>query len=65
MGLLESTKKGLLIIALLLAYALVSSSDYSDELNEENIYCEMVAEGHWPAFNKNIDCDKTGESPDE
>jgi hypothetical protein len=30
--------------------------DYQDAIKEEQHYCDMVREGHWPAYKPEIDC---------
>ena len=43
-----------MIFAVLLG--MVGSFDYQDAQANEQIYCEMVKEGTWPAYDKAIDC---------
>lgn len=43
-------------LALLGAFAFVNQMDYEDAIAEEQHYCDMVREGHWPHYNRDIDC---------
>ncbi len=43
-------------LALLGAFAFVNQMDYDDAIKAEQHYCDMVREGHWPHYNKDIDC---------
>ena len=43
-------------IFLILAFVFVSEMDYQDAIKEEQHYCDMVREGHWPAYKREIDC---------
>jgi len=45
-------------VAALALFGLVGSMDYQDEVNAELHYCNMVAEGLWPAYRDDIDCSK-------
>lgn len=40
----------------LIAFMFVNEMDYRDAVREEQHYCHMVKEGHWPHYNKDIDC---------
>lgn len=35
---------------------LVSGMDLQDDLEMTAFYCDMVAQGNWPAYDKAIDC---------
>jgi hypothetical protein len=37
-------------------FGMVGSYEYQDEKEQEALYCEMVEEGSWPAYDKAIDC---------
>lgn len=39
-------------------FGLVGSYDYENELASQSLYCDMVAEGTWPAYDKKIDCNQ-------
>jgi len=41
---------------LLAAFLIVNQMDYEDAIKEEQHYCDMVREGHWPAYKPEIDC---------
>lgn len=41
---------------LLAAFLIVNQMDYEDAIAEEQRYCDMVRDGHWPHYNKDIDC---------
>ncbi len=43
-------------LLLLAAFAIVNQMDYEDAIAEEQHYCDMVREGHWPAYKPEIDC---------
>jgi hypothetical protein len=43
-------------LALLAAFLIVNQMDYEDAIKEEQHYCDMVREGHWPAYKPEIDC---------
>lgn len=43
-------------LLLLAAFAIVNQMDYEDAIKEEQHYCDMVREGHWPAYKPDIDC---------
>jgi hypothetical protein len=45
-------------VAVLALFGLVGSMDYEDAVNAERHYCNMVAEGLWPAYRDDIDCSK-------
>lgn len=36
---------------------LVGGMDYQDDVESEAFYCDMVAEGSWPAYDKAIECE--------
>jgi hypothetical protein len=35
----------------------VGRMDFDDHIAQQEHYCKMVAEGVWPAYNQNINCD--------
>ena len=37
-------------------FGLVGSFDYQDAQASHALYCEMIQEGTWPAYDKAIDC---------
>ena len=37
-------------------FGIVGSFDYHEEKASEQIYCTMVQEGTWPAYDNSIDC---------
>ena len=37
-------------------FGMVGSFDYQDAQANEQIYCTMVQEGSWPAYDNSIDC---------
>ena len=43
-------------LLLLAAFLIVNQMDYEDAILEEQHYCDMVREGHWPAYKPEIDC---------
>jgi len=49
--------KAILIATVVSILGFVGQADYQDELKAQAHYCEMVSEGHWPAFNPAINCD--------
>ena len=48
------------LIAMGAAFAVLlgmaGSFDYQEEKASEHLYCAMVQEGTWPAYNNSIDC---------
>lgn len=47
----------LAIVLACLLFLIAGKLQYEDSLAEEKHYCAMVAEGYWPDFNKEINCD--------
>ena len=43
-------------LLLIVAFGIVGQMDYEDAVKEEQRYCDMVRDGHWPHYNKDIDC---------
>jgi len=41
---------------LIAAIAAVSEMDYEDAQMEHDYYCAMVAEGHWPEYRTDVNC---------
>lgn len=39
-------------------FGLVGSYDYQEEQAKAKLYCDMTADGSWPAYNKAIDCNQ-------
>ena len=44
------------IILVSVAFLIVGTISYEDEVEEMNHYCEMVESGAWPNY-KNLDCE--------
>ena len=42
------------ILSLMLGF--VGSHDMEDEIASQSLYCQMVAEGSWPAYDKEKEC---------
>ena len=40
----------------IVAFCIVGQMDYEDAIEQERHYCDMVREGHWPAYKPEIDC---------
>lgn len=40
---------------MLIIFAIVSNMDYEDELLEQQHYCDMVEQGHWPDYEEKYD----------
>lgn len=40
----------------IVAFGIVGQMDYEDAIEQERHYCDMVRDGHWPHYNKDIDC---------
>ena len=38
------------------ACVMASNADYHEEAMQVGEYCEMVSLGHWPDYDKSIDC---------
>ena len=38
-------------------FGLVGSFDYDEELASQSLYCNMTAEGSWPAYDEAINCE--------
>lgn len=36
---------------------LVGDMDLQNEIESEAFYCDMVAQGNWPAYDKAIECE--------
>lgn len=43
---------GMLLLAI---FGLVGAMDYADEIAERQLYCDMVAAGHWPDYREIAD----------
>ena len=48
--------KILIAASLLAAFGLIGNADYEDEMAQNELYCEMVSEGSWPAYDESIEC---------
>ena len=40
----------------IIAFGIVGQMDYEDAIKEEQHYCDMVREGHWPKYKTDVDC---------
>lgn len=36
----------------------VGNADYADDVRQQQHYCDMVADGHWPAYDDSINCEE-------
>ena len=45
-------------ICFAMLFGLVGSYDYQEEQAKAKLYCDMTADGSWPAYNKAIDCNQ-------
>ena len=43
-------------MAFAVLFGLVGSFDYQDAQASHALYCEMITEGTWPAYDNSIDC---------
>ena len=43
-------------VAFAVLFGVAGSFDYQDEVVSQSLYCEMVQEGTWPAYDNSIDC---------
>jgi hypothetical protein len=43
-------------LLLIVAFGIVGQMDYEDAIEQDQHYCDMVREGHWPNFKPEIDC---------
>lgn len=43
-------------VAFAMLFGLVGSFDYQDAQASHALYCEMIQEGTWPAYDNSIDC---------
>ena len=50
--------KTLALAALIVAFGLVGTADLKDAQRDKALYCKFVADGTWPAYNSEIDCNK-------
>lgn len=39
-----------------MTFGMVGSYDYDEELASQSLYCNMTAEGSWPAYDSAINC---------
>ena len=46
------------LLFFLAAVAISGAGDYEQELADQAHYCEMVKDGLWPDFEKNVECEK-------
>jgi len=44
------------VIFVVMAFGIVGHMDYEDAIAQDQHYCDMVREGHWPNFKPEIDC---------
>ena len=40
----------------IVAFGIVGQMDYEEAIGQERHYGDMVRDGHWPHYNKDIDC---------
>lgn len=43
-------------VTIVTLFGLIGSYDYQDAQASAKFYCDMTAEGSWPAYDKAIDC---------
>lgn len=43
-------------VAFAMLFGMVGSFDYQDAQTSHALYCEMIKEGTWPAYDNSIDC---------
>lgn len=43
-------------VAFAMLFGMVGSFDYQDAQASHALYCEMIQEGTWPAYDNSIDC---------
>lgn len=43
-------------MAFAMLFGMVGSFDYHEEKASEQLYCAMIQEGTWPAYDNSIDC---------
>ena len=48
--------KALIIITAIAAFGFVGNMDYTDAVNQEARYCEMVNAGNWQPYKANVSC---------
>ena len=48
-------------LALLIILGAVGSSDYGEQVRQDEYYCSMVKSGAWPDY-KNLECEGNNES---
>ena len=53
---MSTIKRGWMIAVCACALVVLGSMSYSDAQDQQDEYCQMVADGHWPKFNPDIDC---------
>ena len=51
--------KTLALAALIVVLGLVGTADLEDAQRDEALYCLFVADGTWPAYNSEIDCESS------
>ena len=51
--------KTLALVGLIVALGLVGTADLEDAQRDEALYCLFVADGTWPAYNSEIDCESS------
>lgn len=45
----------LLILLVLVTLGVVGNGDFENDLIENEMYCDMVRDGHWPDYKNNYD----------
>lgn len=53
---MSRAKRGWLIAVCACALVVLGGMDYSDAQDQQDEYCQMVADGHWPNYSPAIDC---------
>lgn len=48
----------LAVAALVAALGLAGTSDFEEAQKQQDRYCEFVADGTWPPYNQDINCEE-------
>ena len=51
-------KRIALVVVLIASFLMICGMDYQDELDHQELYCEMVDSGAWGAYDNQINCSK-------
>ena len=46
------------ISVVIVVFSIAGESDYNEAIAESKRYCEMVQQGAWPDYNKDMECSK-------